>query len=114
MTYGIQLLGTVKKSNLSKFQAFQSINPRLPTNCPWYVRNLTLHNDLNLIQHTPLSHPASTNNFPKILFTPLNLLRSNLSSPNLPGLNPPRHLIHKLLRDLLVELLSNEYIIKRK
>lgn len=40
--------GTSKNFNLNKFQAFQSINLRHLTNFPWYVSNLTLHNDLKI------------------------------------------------------------------
>lgn len=47
-TYGIQLFGTAKKSNLNKLQAFQSKLLRLITGAPAYVNNRTLHHDLNI------------------------------------------------------------------
>ncbi|KAL4099072.1 hypothetical protein QTP88_023561 [Uroleucon formosanum] len=40
MTYGIQLWGSTKMSNMKIFQAFQSINLRLLTNAPWYMCTL--------------------------------------------------------------------------
>lgn len=48
MTYGIQIWGTTKKSNLNLFQSFQSINLRDLTKSPWYVSYRTLHNDLKI------------------------------------------------------------------
>jgi len=37
LTYGIQLWGTAKKSNIQIFQSFQSICLPLITNAPWYL-----------------------------------------------------------------------------
>lgn len=45
-TYGIQLWGCTKKTNLKQIQTFQNKVLRKITNCPWYVRNDNLHRDL--------------------------------------------------------------------
>jgi hypothetical protein len=47
-TYGIQLWGCIKPANTKIIQIFQSKVLRLITNAPWYVSNLTLHNDLQI------------------------------------------------------------------
>jgi hypothetical protein len=47
-TYGIQLWGCTKPSNTKVLQRFQSNVLRSLTNAPWYVSNLTLHNDLQI------------------------------------------------------------------
>jgi len=43
MTYGVQVRGATKISNLKILQSFQSITLRLITNAPWYLSNRTLH-----------------------------------------------------------------------
>jgi hypothetical protein len=48
MTYGIQLWGISKNSNLIKFQSFQSIFLHVISDALWYVSNRTLHQDLSL------------------------------------------------------------------
>jgi len=47
-TYGIQLWGNAKISNLKKIQTFQNITPRKITNSHPYISNHTLHTDLCL------------------------------------------------------------------
>lgn len=47
-TYGIMLWGCAKKSNVNIIQRFQSKVLRLMTKAPWYVSNMTLHNDLHI------------------------------------------------------------------
>jgi len=47
-TYGLQLWESAKKSNLNKIQIFQNITLRKLTNAPFYVSNLTLHQDLGI------------------------------------------------------------------
>jgi hypothetical protein len=46
-TYGIELWGCSKPSNTKILQTFQSKALRKIANAPWYISNLTLHNDLN-------------------------------------------------------------------
>jgi len=47
-TYGIQLWGCTKQSNVSIIQRFQNKVLRSITNAPWYIRNNDLHKDLNV------------------------------------------------------------------
>lgn len=47
-TYGIELWGCAKPSNTKILQTFQSKTLRLITDCPWYVSNQTLHEDLEV------------------------------------------------------------------
>ena len=47
-TYGIQLWGCTKKTNLEKVQTFQNKVLRSIVNARWYIRNDNLHRDLNV------------------------------------------------------------------
>lgn len=47
-TYGIQLWGTSKNSNIDILERYQSKTLRLITNAPWFVRNSTISRDLNI------------------------------------------------------------------
>jgi hypothetical protein len=47
-TYGIQLWGCTKKSNIKMIQIFQNKVLRSIVNAPWYIRNDDLHRDLNI------------------------------------------------------------------
>jgi hypothetical protein len=47
-TYGIQLWGCAKPSNIKIIQRLQSKILRSITNAPWYVSNLTLHKALQI------------------------------------------------------------------
>ena len=47
-SYGLQLFGSSKPSNVNKIQSFQSKFLRIITGAPFYVSNATLHNDLNI------------------------------------------------------------------
>jgi hypothetical protein len=47
-TYGIELWGCSKPSNTKIFQTFQSKTLRKLDNAPWYISNVTLHNDLRI------------------------------------------------------------------
>jgi hypothetical protein len=47
-TYGIQLWGNAKKSNLNKIQTFQNLALRKLLNAPPYVSNCTIHSDLKM------------------------------------------------------------------
>jgi hypothetical protein len=46
--YGIELWGCSKPSNTNILQTFQSKTLRKLTNAPWYISNVTLHNDLRI------------------------------------------------------------------
>lgn len=45
-TYGIQLWGCAKKSNIEIIQRFQNKVLRNIVNAPWYIQNIELHKDL--------------------------------------------------------------------
>lgn len=47
-TYGIQLWGCTKKSNLQMIQTLQNKVLRSIVNAPWYIRNDNLHRDLGV------------------------------------------------------------------
>lgn len=47
-SYGIELWGCSKPSNTKILQSFQSKTLRILADAPWYVNNLTLHNDLKI------------------------------------------------------------------
>jgi hypothetical protein len=47
-TYGIELWGCSKPSTTKILQTFQSKTLRKLANAPWYILNLTLHNDLRI------------------------------------------------------------------
>jgi len=47
-TYGIQLWGCTKPSNIAIIQRFQNKVLRDIVNATWYVRNTDLHSDLNM------------------------------------------------------------------
>jgi hypothetical protein len=46
-TYGIELWGCSKPSNTKILQTFQSKTLRKLANGPWYISNVTLHNNLS-------------------------------------------------------------------
>jgi hypothetical protein len=45
-SYGIQIWGPAKPSNIRPLQSFQSIALRIITNAPWYLTNQNLQKDL--------------------------------------------------------------------
>jgi hypothetical protein len=45
-TYGVELWGCSKPSITKILQTYQSKTLRMITGAPWFVSNLTLHNDL--------------------------------------------------------------------
>jgi len=47
-TYGTQLWGCTKPSNISIIQGFQNKVLRDIVNAPWYARNADLHRDLKM------------------------------------------------------------------
>lgn len=99
-TYGVQIWGSAKKSNIKKIQVVQNKTLRLITNAPFYVSNHTLHTDLKLLT---VQETASKfyKRYHKSLHNHPNILAKNLSNP-MPG-NPPNRLKRKWCRDLLLE-----------
>jgi hypothetical protein len=47
-TYGIELWGCSKPSNTKILQRFNPKTLRKLANAPWYISNVTLHNDLSI------------------------------------------------------------------
>ncbi|KAF0763513.1 Uncharacterized protein FWK35_00010496 [Aphis craccivora] len=47
-TYGLQLWGNAKKTNINKIHTFQNISLRKLVNAPPYVSNHTIHTDLKM------------------------------------------------------------------
>lgn len=99
-TYGLQLWGNAKKSNLNKIQAFQNITLRKLFNAPPYISNHTLHLDCNL---NTIHDEAKRfyKKFHNCLSSHSNPLIKNLSSLTIPG-SPPRQLKRKWCGDLLL------------
>jgi hypothetical protein len=46
--YGVEIWGCASKTNISIIQRSQSKILRMITNAPWYVSNITLHEDLKV------------------------------------------------------------------
>ena len=95
---GIELWGSAKPSIVERIQSLQSIMLRKITNCPFYVSNITLHNDLNVFFVRDLAIEAYNKFHTKLLFH-LNPLAHDPSTLNLPG-NPRRRLKRVWPRDL--------------
>lgn len=98
-TYGIQLWGAAKKTNVNKIQVVQSKILRLITNAPPYVSNDTLHTDLHIpyVREVAKLHYKK---FHKKLHNHSNPLISELSSNFLPN-NTTRRLKRMWPRDFL-------------
>ena len=88
MTYGIQIWGAAKNSNINILQSFQSISLCVITSAPWFVSNQSLHNNLKI-----LTLPELASQSYKKLYTAIinhqNPLISNLRSLTNP-INPLR------------------------
>ena len=98
-TYGLELWGSAKPTNIQRIQVLQSRILRKITNAPFYVSNHTLHQDLNI----PFVHNLAVetyNKFHSRLHPHPNPLVQNLSVPHLPD-KPNRRLKRLWPRDLL-------------
>jgi Reverse transcriptase (RNA-dependent DNA polymerase) len=100
-TYGLEIWGSTKPSNIKRIQSFQSKVLRKLVNAPFYVPNRILHKDLNVPLVADL---ASTRykSFHSSLHLHSNPLVQALSSLTLPR-NPPRRLNRHWPRDFLQE-----------
>lgn len=98
-SYGIQVWGTAKPSNIKKIQTFQSTSLCLITGAPYYVSNLTLHTDLHI---NTVSKTVSFfyKRFRSRLVNNPNPLIRELNSNIIPG-DPPRRLARRWCRDLV-------------
>jgi len=100
-TYGLQLWGNAKVSNVNKIQTVQNKILRLITKAPPYVSNYSLHTDLNIktVHAEAITYYKRFHN--RLPHHP-NPLISNLASRTIPG-NPTRRLKRNWCRDLLNE-----------
>ncbi|KAL4111862.1 hypothetical protein QTP88_015739 [Uroleucon formosanum] len=98
-TYGIQLWGAAKISNINRIQRFQSKTLRTILKAPFYVSNHTLHSDLK-IPFVPELAKTHYKRFNSRLAHHKNPLISNLSSASIPG-SPVKRLKRQWCRDLL-------------
>lgn len=88
------LWGLAKPSNTRIIQAFRAIFLRMTINAPWYVTNVSSHNELKIatiplkqLPHSAITCALKRNIFPIVLS--LNATHSN----HLPG-NPVRHTLN--------------------
>jgi hypothetical protein len=100
-TYGLQLWGNAKVTNVNKIQTVQNKIFRLITKAPPYVSNYSLHTDLNIktVHAEAITYYKRFHN--RLPYHP-NPLISNLASRTIPG-NPTRRLKRNWCRDLLNE-----------
>lgn len=96
-TYGIELWGSAKPTNIKTIQSFQSKVLRKILNAPFYVSNSTIHKDLNIPFVSDLAKLRFLSFHSKLSIHP-NPLGKLLSSDTIPG-NPPRRLRRKWPRD---------------
>jgi len=99
-TYGLQLWGAAKKSNLNKIQSYQNITLRQLSNAPPYISNLTLHNDLH-VKTIEEESVIYYKRFFSRLANHINPLIRNLNTLTLPD-NPRRRLKRRWCRDRLL------------
>jgi hypothetical protein len=83
-TYGIQLEGNAKKSNINKIQTFQNKILRTITNVPPYVSNSTLHTYLK-IKTVYAQAVIFYKRFHNRLLSHPNALISNLATRTIPS-----------------------------
>jgi len=102
-TYGLELWGSAKASNIKKIQSVQSQILRAIVNAPWYISNDTLHNDLNIPYVADLARTKYQSFHSKLSSHPNPLVQS-LSSMTLPQ-NPPRRLKRRWPRDFLSHIM---------
>lgn len=94
-TYGIEIWGCASKSSQAILQKAQSSILRMMTDAPWYVTNLTLHDDLKI----PFVHDVITERYVKhhwkMVTHPNSILQPLLTD------NQPRRLKRTRPADLL-------------
>ncbi|KAL4096692.1 hypothetical protein QTP88_021597 [Uroleucon formosanum] len=98
-SYGIALWGSAKPANTRTIQAFQAICLRMTVNAPWYVTNVSLHNELKIATVKQTAAKFYTRLHSTAADHP-NCLIAQLHSNHLPE-NPPRRLKRNWPRDLL-------------
>ena len=99
-SYGIQIWGPAKPSNIRPIQSFQNITLRIITGAPWYLTNQALHNDLKIKTANELAKLHYKHFHTKLLLSTNPLIQA-MSSNRIPD-DPPRRLKRNWNRDLLL------------
>jgi len=94
-TYGIEIWGCASKSSQAILQETQSTILRMMTDVPWYVTNLTLHDDLQIPFIRDVITDRYAKNHYKLVIHPNPLLQPLLND------NQPRRLKRSRPSDLL-------------
>ncbi|KAJ4443356.1 hypothetical protein ANN_05024 [Periplaneta americana] len=98
--YGCSLWGSASISQIKRIQTFQNRALRIITGAPWYIRNETLHSDLDLAKVETVLHSSYTRLY-ATLSTHSNSLINQIPR-NLPPARPDRRLKRKRHTDLLI------------
>lgn len=80
-TYGIQLWGTASATNIKKIQTFQSTTLRCIMNAPWYVKNHSIHRDLQIDLVQNVVNQYSSKYRQRILKHPNSLAANLVNQP---------------------------------
>jgi hypothetical protein len=82
-TCGIELCGCRKPSNTKILQTFQSKTLRNLTNAPWYISNVTSHNDLSIPHVTEVIRTYAKNHKNWIAQNNKQLIRDLFNQPEI-------------------------------
>ncbi|KAJ4438102.1 hypothetical protein ANN_14041 [Periplaneta americana] len=96
--YGCSLWGSASISQIKRIETFQNRALRIITGAPWYIRNETLHSDLDLAKIETVLHSSYTRLY-ATLSTHSNSLINQIPR-NLPPAQPGRRLKRKRHTDL--------------
>jgi hypothetical protein len=82
-TYGIELWGCSKPSNTKILQTLQSKTLRKLANAPWYISNVTLHNDLRIPYVTEVIRTYAKNHKNRTTQDKNQLIRDLFNQPEI-------------------------------
>jgi hypothetical protein len=82
-TYGIELWGCIKPSNTKILQTFQSKSLRKLANAPWYISNVTFHNDLSIQYVTQVIRTYAKNHKNRTAQNDNRLIRDMFNQPEI-------------------------------
>jgi hypothetical protein len=82
-TYGIELWGCSKPSNTRIIQTFQSKTLRKLANAPWYISNVTLHNNLRIPYVTEVIRTYAKNHRDRTAQNNNQLIRDLFNQPEI-------------------------------
>lgn len=84
LTYACPVWSNAPKSSLKKLQTMQNKVLRLAINCPWFIRNSQIHQELSVPLISDYIHKLTSNFFKKLVMCPsatkLNLGQKNIHS----------------------------------